>query len=258
MHDAGGLWVLSRFADVWDAARDTATYSSARGLTMTDGETELDLVGDFAPHGHARPAGPHGRSAGWSPAGSRLGRSASWSRRSGRSCAPASHRSPTTARPTSSPTCSSRCRAWSSRTTSACPTRTVPASTAGPRRIVAATARGGSFVAAGRGGRDARATSPHLIARRRAEPGEDTISQLVARPAGRRERPADPRLRLHHGRRRQRHDDRACSAAALQLLTEHRDQRQKLVDDPDLVPDAVEELLRLSEPGAGPRAHHDP
>ena len=49
VHDAGGLWVLSRFAEVYDAARDTATYSSARGLTMTDGETELDLVGGFAP-----------------------------------------------------------------------------------------------------------------------------------------------------------------------------------------------------------------
>jgi len=41
--------VLSRFADVYDAARDTATYSSARGLTMTDGEAELDLVSEFAP-----------------------------------------------------------------------------------------------------------------------------------------------------------------------------------------------------------------
>ena len=49
VHDAGGFWVLSRFADVYAAARDTATYSSARGLTMTDGEAELDLAGGFAP-----------------------------------------------------------------------------------------------------------------------------------------------------------------------------------------------------------------
>ena len=31
--DYGEFWVLSRFADVFDAARDTTTFSSARGLT---------------------------------------------------------------------------------------------------------------------------------------------------------------------------------------------------------------------------------
>lgn len=34
-------WVLSRFEDVWRAARDTETYSSADGLTTTYGEREL-------------------------------------------------------------------------------------------------------------------------------------------------------------------------------------------------------------------------
>lgn len=34
-------WVLSRFDDVWGAARDTATFSSADGLTTTYGEREL-------------------------------------------------------------------------------------------------------------------------------------------------------------------------------------------------------------------------
>ena len=36
------FWVLSRFADVFDAARDTATYSSARGLTVERG-TGVDM-----------------------------------------------------------------------------------------------------------------------------------------------------------------------------------------------------------------------
>ena len=31
VHDAGGLWVLSRFADVYAAARDTATFSARAG-----------------------------------------------------------------------------------------------------------------------------------------------------------------------------------------------------------------------------------
>ena len=47
--ERGDYWVLSRFDDVAAAARDTATFSSARGLTMTDGEAELELVSDFRP-----------------------------------------------------------------------------------------------------------------------------------------------------------------------------------------------------------------
>ena len=35
--DRGTYWVLSRFADVFDAARDTATFSSAQGLTPDQG-----------------------------------------------------------------------------------------------------------------------------------------------------------------------------------------------------------------------------
>jgi cytochrome P450 len=40
----GGWWVLSRFADVWDALRDTATFSSASGLTFTNEVAELGLA----------------------------------------------------------------------------------------------------------------------------------------------------------------------------------------------------------------------
>jgi cytochrome P450 len=36
----GDYWVLSRHADVYDAARDTATFSSAQGLTFLYGEIE--------------------------------------------------------------------------------------------------------------------------------------------------------------------------------------------------------------------------
>ncbi len=44
----GDYWVLSRFADVFGAARDTATFSSAQGLTFTYGEREK-LKLDFSP-----------------------------------------------------------------------------------------------------------------------------------------------------------------------------------------------------------------
>jgi len=38
----GGYWVLSRFADVFGAARDTATFSSAQGLTF---QNEIEAIG---------------------------------------------------------------------------------------------------------------------------------------------------------------------------------------------------------------------
>jgi cytochrome P450 len=43
------IYVLSRFADVWGAARDTATFSSAQGLTMVYGEMEQLDMGENVP-----------------------------------------------------------------------------------------------------------------------------------------------------------------------------------------------------------------
>ena len=40
-HPGGDYWVLSRHADIWAAARDHETFSSAQGLTVTYGELEL-------------------------------------------------------------------------------------------------------------------------------------------------------------------------------------------------------------------------
>ncbi len=42
-------WVLSRHADIWAAARDHETYSSAQGLTVTYGELELIGLQDNPP-----------------------------------------------------------------------------------------------------------------------------------------------------------------------------------------------------------------
>jgi cytochrome P450 len=42
-------WVLSRHADVWTAARDHETFSSAQGLTVTYGELELIGLQDNPP-----------------------------------------------------------------------------------------------------------------------------------------------------------------------------------------------------------------
>ena len=42
-------WVLSRHADVWDAARDNETFSSAQGLTVNYGELEKIGLADNPP-----------------------------------------------------------------------------------------------------------------------------------------------------------------------------------------------------------------
>ena len=41
-----GFCVLTRFSDVYDAARDTATFSSAQGLTFTNEREKLGLYVD--------------------------------------------------------------------------------------------------------------------------------------------------------------------------------------------------------------------
>ena len=46
---AHDYWVLSRHADVWHAARDHETFSSAQGLTVTYGELELIGLQDNPP-----------------------------------------------------------------------------------------------------------------------------------------------------------------------------------------------------------------
>ncbi|WP_345521560.1 cytochrome P450 [Nocardioides conyzicola] len=91
-----------------------------------------------------------------------------------------------------------------------------------------------------------------LVERRRVEPGDDTVSHLVAAGVG---------------------DDQAgilsilsyvftvvtggndtttgMLGGAVQLLESDRDQRRLLLEDPSLIPDAVEELLRLTSPVQG-------
>lgn len=47
--EPGDYYVLTRFEDVWDAARDSATFSSMRGLTVTYGDVESAGMGDAIP-----------------------------------------------------------------------------------------------------------------------------------------------------------------------------------------------------------------
>ena len=247
VHDAGGFWVLSRFAEVYDAARDTATYSSARGLTMTDGETELDLVGGFAPmvmldppdHTVFRRMVARGftpRQVGELEPEIRTFVRDRLQRAAARRETDIVH---DLLKPLPSmivahylgvpPEDRRRFDAWT-------------------EAIVAATSAGDPAASAGAAA-EMFDYFTHLIERRRRAPGEDTISQLA--------RAGDDvsvlqMLGFAFTMVAGGNDTTTgLLGVALQLLTEHRDQRQRLIAAPDLIPDAVEELLRLASPVQG-------
>ena len=91
-----------------------------------------------------------------------------------------------------------------------------------------------------------------LVERRRAEPGDDTVSHLVAAGVG---DDADGVLSIlgyvftvvTGGN----DTTTGMLGGTVQLLESDRDQRRLLLDDPTLVKDAIEELLRLTSPVQG-------
>ncbi|WP_436701483.1 cytochrome P450 [Nocardioides sp. BYT-33-1] len=86
-----------------------------------------------------------------------------------------------------------------------------------------------------------------LVERRRHEPGEDTVSQLVRADVDLLEILAFVFTMVAGG------NDTSTGAlgGAVQLLAARPDQRALLAGDPGLVPDAVEEFLRLTSPVQG-------
>ncbi|MGZ4498371.1 MAG: cytochrome P450 [Nocardioides sp.] len=251
--ERGDFWVLSRFEDVYAAARDTATFSSARGLTMTDGEAELDLVRDFAPMvmldppDHTEFRRLVGR--GFTPrqVGELEPQVRSFVReRLAALCADGG-----------GDVVAALLKPLPSMVVAhylGVPDEDRPRFDAWTDAIVAATSSGRSLGAPG--GADAAVEMfgyfSELVERRRAEPGEDTVSHLV-RAAD----PDDPVALLRTlgfaftmvagGN----DTTTGLLGVGLQLLAEHPDQRALLAADPTLVPDAVEELLRLTSPVQG-------
>lgn len=247
VHDAGDFWVLSRFTDVYDAARDTTTFSSARGLTLTDGGAELDLVRDFQPMVMLDPP-DH----------------TEFRRMVGRGFTP---RQVEHLEPLVRDFVRARVEVLAERGSSdvvhellkplpslvvahylGVPDEDRPRFDVWTDAIVAATSRGNPLA-----GADAAAEMfgyfAHLIEQRRAAPGDDTISQLcragddvsVLRMLG-------FAFTMVAGGN---DTTTGLLGVTLQLLTDHPEQRRQLLDDPGLVPDAVEEFLRLSSPVQG-------
>lgn len=91
-----------------------------------------------------------------------------------------------------------------------------------------------------------------LIARRRVEPGDDTVSHLVAAGVGDDDRGLLSILAYVFTVVTGGNDTTTgMLGGTVQLLETDRDQRTLLLDDPALVGDAVEELLRLTSPVRG-------
>jgi hypothetical protein len=89
-----------------------------------------------------------------------------------------------------------------------------------------------------------------LIERRRAEPGTDSISQLLASGA---DRVSILQILGFAFTMVTGGNDTTTGllGGAAELLTARPDQRSRLLDDPGAIPDAVEELLRLTSPVQG-------
>jgi cytochrome P450 len=93
-----------------------------------------------------------------------------------------------------------------------------------------------------------------LIERRRSEPADDTVSHLVAAGVGADGDTAGLISILGFAFTMVTGGNDTTTGllgGAVQLLTSRRDQRRLLIDGPDGIPNAVEELLRLTSPVQG-------
>ena len=115
-------------------------------------------------------------------------------------------------------------------------------------QIVAAAAQGN--VGATEGIADLLGYFSELIERRRTDPGEDMVSHLVQ--LGEDDVSILWVLGFAFTMVTGGNDTTTgLLGGSAVLLTEHRDERRRLLDDPGLLPDAVEELLRLTSPVQG-------
>lgn len=244
----GDYWVLSRFDDVFDAVRDTATFSSAQGLTIhyddraAAGIDEVSpmvmmdppehtafrrLVGKgFTPR-HVREIEPAVRSF----AVERI----EALRAAGQGDVVADLFKPlpsfVVAHYLGVPaTDRGRFDVWTD-------------------AIVAANARGNVLSAADAVG-ELFEYFAALIERKRAAPGDDTISALVA--TGEADVPILRVLGFCFTMVAGGNDTTTgLLGVGAELLTRHREQRERLIADPALLDDAVEEMLRLASPVQG-------
>lgn len=244
----GDYWVLSRFADVFSAARDTATFSSAQGLTFRYGDMDAAGLGEATPMVMLDP-----------PEHTEFRRQVArtFTPRRVQSLEPVI-RQFVAAR-------LDRLRDGGDVVTELfkpLPSMVVAHFLGVPAEdrdrfddwtdaIVAASAEG-DVLAAPQAVGELFEYFTDLIERRRRQPGDDTISQLLS---GEADVDAVPAMRILGFAFTMVAGGNDTTTGMLggsaELLTEHPDQRRLLLDDPARIGDAVDELLRLTSPVQG-------
>ncbi len=247
--EGGDYWVLSRFADVFAAARDTAAFSSAHGLTFHYDDMDAAGLAEATPMVMLDPP-----------------QHTDFRRLVGRGFTP---RRAAALEPEIRAFVVERVerlRAQGGGDVVAELFKPLPSMVvahylgvpqADRRRfdawtdaIVAANAAGDALSAPDAVG-ELLEYFGHLVERRRTDPGDDTVSDLVAAGDG----DAVPVLRILGFAFTMVAGGNDTTTGMLggsaELLTAHPDQRSLLLDDPSRIPDAVEELLRLTSPVQG-------
>ena len=254
-HDDPGLdyWVLSRHADIWAAARDHETYSSAQGLTVNYGELELIGLQDNPPMVMQDP-----------PAHTEFRRlvARGFTPRQVEAVEPAV-RAFVVER-------IERLRSAGGGDIVAELFKPLPSMVVAhylgvpevdraqfdgwTEAIVAASTEAGGLLGAADALMSMTGYFTELIQRRRRDPGDDAISQRVAAGIGADGDVAGTLSILSFTFTMVTGGNDTTTGllgGAVQLLDGNPDQRRLLVGDPDLSPDAVEEFLRLTSPVQG-------
>ncbi|MEN3219615.1 cytochrome P450 [Mycolicibacterium porcinum] len=256
-HPEQDYYVLSRHADIWAAARDHGTFSSAQGLTVTYGELDMIGLADNPPfvmqdppvHTEFRKLVSRGFTPRQVEAVEPKVREFVVERLEGLRANGGGDIVTELFKPLPSMVVAhylgvpeadrDQFDGW---------TEAIVAANSSAGGITAAMGTAGAAVAS------MMAYFSELIERRRNEPGDDTISHLVAAGVG-----ADGDIAgvlsilaftftmVTGGN----DTTTGMLGGAVQLLQQRRDQRKLLIDDPELIPESIDEFLRLTSPVQG-------
>lgn len=256
-HPEQDYYVLSRHADIWAAARDHGTFSSAQGLTVTYGELDMIGLADNPPfvmqdppvHTEFRKLVSRGFTPRQVEAVEPKVREFVVERLEGLRSNGGGDIVTELFKPLPSMVVAhylgvpeadrDQFDGW---------TEAIVAANSSAGGITAAVGTAGAAVAS------MMAYFSELIERRRYEPGDDTISHLVAAGVG-----ADGDIAgvlsilaftftmVTGGN----DTTTGMLGGAVQLLQQRPDQRKLLIDDPELIPESIDEFLRLTSPVQG-------
>ena len=244
----GDYWVLSRFADVFAAARDTATFSSAKGLTFRYGDMDAAGLADATPMVMLDPP-----------------EHTAFRRQVARAFTP---RRVQSLEPVIRDFVVERLEQLRdggdivASVFKPLPSMVVAHFLGVPAAdrarfddwtdaIVAASAEG-DVLAAPHAVAELFEYFTDLIERRRLQPGDDTISQLLSEEGDGGAVSAMRILGFAFTMVAGGNDTTTgMLGGSAELLTQHPDQRQMLIDEPESIGDAVDELLRLTSPVQG-------